>query len=101
MSTISALKVFSLFGKRRSCSEVTANPASFEAVSARAVMGDKIPATQPSWLQTILDGHQREIDACKNTNDTFLNKFDVLVSGFSGFGWALIGLTYVALVVLL
>jgi hypothetical protein len=41
-----------------------------------------IPTKQPEWLQQILDGHQRELNASKNTNDLFLQKFDEMVTSF-------------------
>jgi chromosome segregation ATPase len=81
MSTISALKVFSLFGKRRSCSEVSSTSAVPLGVPDRSRMSD-IPATQPAWLQQILDGHQRELDASKQLNENFLKKFDEVVTAF-------------------
>jgi hypothetical protein len=82
MSTISALKVFSLFGKRRSCNEVLpARVAPLDGVFVHPEMTG-VPPTQSEWLQQILDGHQRELDASKKTNDTFLEKFDVMVAAF-------------------
>jgi hypothetical protein len=41
-----------------------------------------VPPTQPAWLQQILDGHQRELNASKKNNDTFLQKFDEMVAAF-------------------
>jgi hypothetical protein len=41
-----------------------------------------IPAEKPAWLQEILDGHQRTLDECKQTNEAFLKKVDNTLSGF-------------------
>ncbi len=71
MSTISALKVFALFGKKASRDTVETSVTS----SSVLTMGD-IPATQPPWLQQILDGHQKELEASKQTNENFMRKFD-------------------------
>jgi hypothetical protein len=80
MSTISALKVFSLFGKK-SCSTPSKKSETPRDPRASPAMGS-IPAKKPGWLQEILDGHQQALNECKQTNENIVKKFDDVVASF-------------------
>ncbi len=78
MSTVSALKVFALFGKKSGALQPSATRRNSDCETTMAT----IPATKPDWLQLILDGHQQALDECKQTNESFMKKFDEVASGF-------------------
>ncbi len=90
MSTISALKVFSLFGNKR-CDDLTENSSSL-LDSYRPEMG-AIPKSKPEWLQEILDNHDWALSESKEATkqafadnnkerEEFLKKVDEVTSGF-------------------
>ncbi len=80
MSTISALKVFSLFGKK-SCSTPSKESEPSRGLCASSAMG-AIPTEKPGWLQEILDGHKQALNECKQTNENIVRKFNDVVSNF-------------------